>query len=495
MTRLQRVSPQGRGAAGVGAMTPPSPTAARATGGRGATVAAPAVLPVAAAAYWQGAPKLAIVLIAIIAVRVHELLPFVYHLHPALVAAVVGLALLLAKSKSDVFHSAFEDPAMRISLGYFAWAAVTVPFAMWVGGAISAMQPLFSAVLLLVVILTCAPTPTNVQKLTSGFVGAVAVFAAILIAMGTQNVEGRLEASGMFDTNDMSALMAMCFPLAAAGVIHRRGVMRLLYGATAVLCLLAILKSGSRGGVIALVVGAMVLVAGLRGSRRFLVFAAFIAAGFGGWQIAPPTFRERMMSMTSIGQDYNETEYTGRKQIWKRGRMYYRQHPIVGVGIGNFPVAEGRLLESVGQRGKWSAAHNAYVQAFAELGTIGGCLFVALLLVSVRRAFTLWRARDETYAPGYLASLLAFCSSAYFLSHAYFYALFGLVGIIGLAVRAAQGVTLAPAFATAPMAAGGGGGRVSRFARGIGWRSAAGAQRQRSQRAPAPRPADGRRSV
>ena len=41
--------------------------------------------------------------------------------------------------------------------------------------------------------------------------------------------------------------------------------------------------------------------------------------------------------------DYNHTSETGRMQIWSRGIGYMLANPLLGVGPGNFPSAEGTL--------------------------------------------------------------------------------------------------------------------------------------------------------
>src|SRR5690606_29358979 len=96
---------------------------------------------------------------------------------------------------------------------------------------------------------------------------------------------------------------------------------------------------------------------------------------------------------------------------------------------------------------KWSTAHNAYVQVFAELGTIGGSIFVLILLGAARTALPFWRANPRKqerappiHRPEFLASMTAFAGGAYFLSHAYFMPVYAVLGIIALAdrVRAAE---------------------------------------------------------
>jgi O-antigen ligase len=133
--------------------------------------------------------------------------------------------------------------------------------------------------------------------------------------------------------------------------------------------------------------------------------------------------------------------------VWARARIYIRQNLIKGVGAGNFPMAEGEYGEALGVRVKWSTTHNTYLQVAAELGLVGASVFSAMLLLSFGRAFRLWwpalASKHGFHRPEYFASLGAFATGAYFLSHAYFYPLFAMFALNALAFRAASSTTKA----------------------------------------------------
>jgi O-antigen ligase len=117
---------------------------------------------------------------------------------------------------------------------------------------------------------------------------------------------------------------------------------------------------------------------------------------------------------------------------------YAISNPILGVGVGCFSEAEGASLTEAGLHGKWSNAHNAYVQAFAELGLPGGVLFVTLIVLSLRSALKLTavsptaRKRPELVRPELAGSIIGLAVSAVFLSFAYFFAWFAVWGISAL---------------------------------------------------------------
>ncbi len=392
--------------------------------------------------YWRTAAPFGAVMIAILCYRVHEVFWLSQYLHPALIATYGGMALMLSRSSAAARKLAFEDQTFKIVLAYAAWMWVTVPLALWQGLAIqSALMglPICASVL---AILLCPPDRPTLRYLSMAFcVGALLLALTSLGIGATVADQGgeRLTASGSFDSNDLAAAMAITIPIAIGVARRERGKRRLFAIAVALLFAAVIIKTGSRGGALALVAGALVFALGFDGPRKFYALAGLAALLSVGWVVSPPDFRARMQSLTNVEDDYNYTAYGGRKQIWKRGRGYIMEHPLTGVGVGNFPVAEGDYAAQLGRPAKWSAPHNAYLQAFAEMGIPGGLIFVAILFATAKRAWPMWkqtRSIGEWHRPEYLAALAAFAAGGYFLSQAYFYLLFGLCALIALADRA-----------------------------------------------------------
>jgi len=99
----------------------------------------------------------------------------------------------------------------------------------------------------------------------------------------------------------------------------------------------------------------------------FLLFAVaypiFVSPQFllskGDWGL----FGERIKSII----DFGETSNNQRIEIWKASLESIKQHPLLGVGIGNFPVVlkQNIFLARVG-----SSAHNIYLHIAAEMGIL-----------------------------------------------------------------------------------------------------------------------------
>ena len=154
-----------------------------------------------------------------------------------------------------------------------------------------------------------------------------------------------------------------------------------------------------------------------------------------------------MGTMRNPEEDYNYTETGGRVAIWKRGLGYMAEHPIVGVGLGNFGAAEAfsdrnRARTAAGKGWQTSAAHNSFIQAGVESGVTGLAIFLALLVVSIRACS--WRAPpnatpaelDELAIARALAGgLVGYCVAGFFLSQAYSPLLYCLLGLVAALIK------------------------------------------------------------
>ncbi|MDF1502853.1 O-antigen ligase family protein, partial [Roseisolibacter sp. H3M3-2] len=405
--------------------------------------------------YWRHSAILAVLLTAVVGARAHELIPILPKVRPALVMAAVGGFLALTSTSPAVRRTALGDPLFKLPAAYFGWAALTAPFALWVGMSIKGLQGAVPALVACLVILLCEPTQRTVERLQRGFVLGCALTAVLAQTRG-YSTDGRLTTGASLDSNDLAAVMALVVPLCAGLVARARNVMKLLWGGVLATLIGTLVMTGSRGGVIAIVVSTAVYVAGQPGRRRVLYALGAVLAATTAYSMGSATFKERMTSFFVEGQqDYNYTDWTGRRAVWQRARGYFVQSPVIGVGFQNFPVAEGETCKRMfpGRGCKWSDTHNAYLQAASELGLPGIGLFVAMLVAGARRAFPMWRSsaaragRGAMHRPEFLAAMSGFAASATFLSHAYFYLMFALLALIALASRTAARVSAPVAYA------------------------------------------------
>lgn len=156
-------------------------------------------------------------------------------------------------------------------------------------------------------------------------------------------------------------------------------------------CMLATM---TRGGWVALAVGAVGLVWMLNW-RNVLVLLAVAAAA---WWISPHVMRDRL---TSVFRPATYVEPTGtfylRKQIWRVSLEIIGKHPVLGLGAGWEPFQEYVREHYPGlQPGQNTPhAHNNFLQIAAESGLVALALFLAFMGMLVAQVFRAWRDSER----------------------------------------------------------------------------------------------------
>src|SRR5207247_1378001 len=117
------------------------------------------------------------------------------------------------------------------------------------------------------------------------------------------------------------------------------------------------------------------------GRQRVRYVAALLVATSAFAVAVDDTSWQRFVTLVEPTADYNYTFREGRVEIWKRGLGYVALHPFLGVGVDNFPVAEGLLAgkRNEGYGIQYKSAHNSFIQVAAELGIPGLVAFVGML--------------------------------------------------------------------------------------------------------------------
>jgi O-antigen ligase len=236
-------------------------------------------------------------------------------------------------------------------------------------------------------------------------------------------VHRRLCGTGVFgDPNDLCEYVAMAMTLGLGLLLDRRGgLLRFLWVAPLGLLGYTITLTNSRGGLLAGVAGLVAqALFRLRGSRAILVaglLAALALAVLGG---------PRAISFDSgTGKS--------RLEMWTESIALVRASPLLGVGPRQFVTYAGHV------------AHNALVEAYADLGVVGGTFLFGAYFVGLRQ---LWRLGSTRYRPAdperaralpaVFAALVAYAVGEMSLTHPYNAVTVALLGLAAATVRVAR---------------------------------------------------------
>ncbi|PYQ06646.1 MAG: hypothetical protein DMF82_05690 [Acidobacteria bacterium] len=396
--------------------------------------------------------------------RVHQLFPSLETFRPALLTGFLAIALYLfdrqdVRRLKDVFV-----PTTKYLMAFSFWMMLSVTTALVRSNSFDLVFGNFiKTVLMYLVIAAAVRGIRDVERLLLVYLLSAAAYAAVTIArfdVGS-GADWRLGRLYYYDANDLATFLVTAMPFGLY-FLHaaRRARARALAAVGLAVLTVAFVRTGSRGGFIALL--AVVLFVVFRYSAIRLRWRAWAAVIVALVVIGTATgqYWEQMGTILSDA-DYNRTDQSGRMQIWSRGVSYMLSHPLLGVGPDNFRTAEGTLSDfadrqQFGVGVRWTAAHNAFVQVGAELGLPGLVLFIGILasaFVGLRRARPSDPAgidspnRQTQLAQALTGSLIGFTVGAFFLSLAYSEMLYALLAFsVGLRklTTAAKGATVTP---------------------------------------------------
>ena len=114
----------------------------------------------------------------------------------------------------------------------------------------------------------------------------------------------------------------------------------------------------------------------------------FLPGWRAGWKTVAPSAREHLAAMVDL--EHSPTAQ-GRFGIWANSLAIFKDHPLLGAGIGNFqfvyPLYNRRIIRdsSFSADAKAGEAHNDYIQSLAETGLFGTAAFLVVLLLLGRK--------------------------------------------------------------------------------------------------------------
>lgn len=242
--------------------------------------------------------------------------------------------------------------------------------------------------------------------------GSLGLFAMLQYGAGEQRIYGEVETPGNLlfgpyvNPNHFAGLMEMLIPVAVLYILDRRGRLTLTTLAWlamgAAIAVASLLLSGSRGGLLAVAAEIVIAVPVVRGLRAPHIGTRSLAAAVAGTILAgvllftwvdPGIITQKLGMIVEVGGPA-WVEWAGfRKNVASDSLRMLRDHPIYGVGLGNFENAYPRY-QSFSSDLWIDYAHNDYVQAIAETGLVGAALIVLALGFFLRCAFGTW-VRDQ----------------------------------------------------------------------------------------------------
>lgn len=359
---------------------------------------------------------------------------------PGISERIMTVVLIL----SGTFLRPFQTVIGKRLLAFTVWMVLGVPFSVWRSNSLIFLATQWWACL--VVFVAVAGLIENFQQYRRiAWTVAISLFVLSLFCMHYGSMEtGRLfmaNRSRFSNPNEMAQAMLIGIPFWLAISKRASSPIRTLLAASVVLVMMYIIaKTGSRGALISFAVLYLVVLhhASIIGKAALLLLASLSLCA--ALAFLPSTLKDRYRTLFSedkpeieeVGEDTllgsAVTSTASREQLLRQSLILTATHPIFGVGVGQFPVAENTLAISQGKRrGSWLGTHNAYTQLTSETGLPGMFLFVSVLFLSLKLTRSLYNATKDhaelteisTHAEALFLALICLAITNVFIHAAY----------------------------------------------------------------------------
>ncbi len=372
---------------------------------------------------------------------------------------ILGIPAILCLVLSDGLTRTLRSRQAKYWVGFAVCLIMAVPFSDWIGGSLTLVFGyLRNELLVLFLIAGLVITWRECWRL----LGMISIACIVVMLLGqfftaeTMGNEDRLAiATGltMGNANDYAALLTLLLPFLGLVLITpgRTIVLRCLALCGLLFGFYMMLSTGSRGGLIASLAALVMMLLRLPPFKKMALALAALVIGVTMWQVLPEPITQRLATLVSDNSGGTEAiaSEESRQYLLQKSLLFTAQHPLLGVGPGQFINHEGLGAKALGHHGSWHETHNTYTQISSEAGIPAAIFFIAALVSTYRLlSGTLKQARarppsrqNAMIAAGAfcaLIALVAFCSSSLFLSLAYRFYFPALTGIAIALSRAAQ---------------------------------------------------------
>lgn len=380
--------------------------------------------------------------------RPEDMFPFVGRLHLtlffALCAAVTYFGALLSRNTHLLWS--WE---LRLTLLLTGWFIAGLPFAFWPGGSFQVLLDPWGKTLIIFFLLTqTLVTLGRVRKLLWAIILSELVVTgfSVLMSSSVKWVGDRIYgvSQGILGWNFVGVAVAITLPYIAAMLVVERSLVKIgLLIVSSFMMMWMLVLTASRGGFLNVVLSvALTSLLVLRGSFRGRVIGVGIALAFAiVVALAPGVFWERLNTLWNGSDapiDWTVSAAAESKQerldLLSRSIQYTLEHPVFGLGLGNFSNVSGTELN---QPDAWLGTHNSFTEISSEAGVPALLLFIGVLVTAAlnlrkigQAALTKSKSLElSLMARAALTSLLSFIFAGFFVHLAYTYYFFYTVAV------------------------------------------------------------------
>ncbi|MBZ9687619.1 O-antigen ligase family protein [Clostridium estertheticum] len=198
-------------------------------------------------------------------------------------------------------------------------------------------------------------------------------------------------------------LILIIFPVIMLSIYEKNKNKKIFYILLSILVFTNLLMTYSRNALLGFALGLVVL------ALLYSIKIIFALGGFGVLILLIPSVFHRVQDIANLSQ--NES----RIKLWKTALMMIKEHPILGVGNGNYVTQYDTYIQKY--RLDYNSythypAHNSYLKVQSELGIVGIVSFLGVIVTALFRFRKLYSTTSDKFNKafymGVMASMIAF---------------------------------------------------------------------------------------
>ncbi|PYT04177.1 MAG: hypothetical protein DMF60_16065 [Acidobacteria bacterium] len=211
-------------------------------------------------------------------------------------------------------------------------------------------------------------------------------FTAMHLGVGVR-IEGTV--GGIFgNPNDLAMALNMLLPLAIVLALTSKPAGRLFYLVCALVLVIGVVVTFSRGGFLGLMAAGGILLWKLGRHNRFaMAIAALAACGVLALSM-PAGYSDRLFTIVNTEKDATGSAQERQGEL-KRVIEVASRHTIIGIGLNNYPVYSNHAIR----------AHNSFLEIAAELGLLGLIAYLILIFKPLKRLKEIERETSRAAQP------------------------------------------------------------------------------------------------
>jgi O-antigen ligase len=314
-------------------------------------------------------------------------------------ALLTGLPAIVLSVAGGGLARAWQSRIGKFWLVFMVFVTLSVPFSSWRGLSLNVLYAYLRADFPTLFILGGMVLTWKECKTV---LGSLAISGICTLAMekmfSNMDDTGRLSINGggtIANSNDYAAHLLMLLPFVLWVVlVPGKRIYKLMCLPILVAGLFIDLKTGSRGALIAMAAGFLMILFKGPGKLRWILGFSTPVAIVAVFSFLPATVMLRFTSI--LGDDTPQTttaakedaksaadSSSARRYLLMKSLEYTVEHPLFGIGMGDFSSFEGGSSQAEGQHGQWQETHNSYTQVSSEAGIPAAICFIGAIVCAL----------------------------------------------------------------------------------------------------------------